>query len=121
MSVEELPNIAVVSVLVFEEILPSIAAVSVFVLVVVVGPLLLLKKLRKSRLLREEKAKDKVKQLQQLVEAENLTNAERILLEILESSRESAFVLKRFLFAAKVTAAILLIGLAINLIVALNN
>ena len=49
MSVEELPNIAVVSVLVFEEILPSIAAVSVLVLVVV-GPLLLLKKLRKSRL-----------------------------------------------------------------------
>ena len=120
MSVEELPNIAVVSVLVFEEILPSIAAVSVLVLVVV-GPLLLLKKLRKRRLLREEKAKDKAKQLQQLVEAENLTNAERILLEILESSRESAFVLKRFLFAAKVTAAILLIGLAINLIVALNN
>ena len=120
MSVEELPNIAVVSVLVFEEILPEIAAVSVLVFIVV-GPLLLLKKLRKSRLLREEKAKDKVKQLQQLVEAENLTNAERILLEILESSRESAFVLKRFLFAAKVTAAILLIGLAINLIVALNN
>ncbi|MBO88094.1 MAG: hypothetical protein CMP14_01115 [Rickettsiales bacterium] len=120
MSVEELPNIAVVSVLVFEEILPQIAAVSVLVFIVV-GPLLLLKKLRKSRLLREEKAKDKVKQLQQLVEAENLTNAEKILLEILESSRESAFVLKRFLFAAKVTAAILLIGLAINLIVALNN
>ena len=120
MSVEELPNIAVVSVLVFEEILPEIAAVSVLVFIVV-GPLLLLKKLRKSRLLREEKAKDKVKQLQQLVEAENLTNAEKILLEILESSRESAFVLKRFLFAAKVTAAILLIGLAINLIVALNN
>ena len=120
MSVEELPNIAVVSVRVFEEILPQIAAVSVLVFIVV-GPLLLLKKLRKSRLLREEKAKDKVKQLQQLVEAENLTNAEKILLEILESSRESAFVLKRFLFAAKVTAAILLIGLAINLIVALNN
>ena len=120
MSVEELPNIAVVSVLVFEEILPEIAAVSVLVFIVV-GPLLLMKKLRKSRLLREEKAKDKVKQLQQLVEAENLTNAEKILLEILESSRESAFVLKRFLFAAKVTAAILLIGLAINLIVALNN
>ena len=120
MSVEELPNIAVVSVLVFEEILPEIAAVSVLVFIVV-GPLLLMKKLRKSRLLREEKAKDKAKQIQQMVEAENLTNAERILLEILESSRESAFVLKRFLFAAKVTAAILLIGLAINLIVALNN
>ena len=120
MSVEELPNIAVVSVLVFEEILPEIAAVSVLVFIVV-GPLLLLKKLRKSRLLREEKAKDKAKQIQQMVEAENLTNAEKILLEILESSRESAFVLKRFLFAAKVTAAILLIGLAINLIVALNN
>ena len=82
---------------------------------------LLSKKLRRSRLIREERAKDKAKQLQQVVEAENLTNAERILLEILESSRESAFVLKRFLFAAKVTAAILLIGLAINLIVALNN
>ena len=120
MTVEELPNIAVVSVRVIEEILPKIAAISVLVFIVV-GPLLLLKKLRKRRLLREEKAKDKAKQLQQLVEAENLTNAERILLEILESSRESAFVLKRFLFAAKVTAAILLIGLAINLIVALNN
>ena len=74
--------------------------------------------------LRRDSRRKKVgeqKRIQQVVEAENLTNVEKILLEILESSRESAFVLKRFLFAAKVTAAILLIGLAINVIVALNN
>ena len=50
-----------------------------------------------------------------------MSTTDQLLLQILESSKESAFVLKRFLFAAKVFAAIWLISLAIGLIVALNN
>ena len=71
--------------------------------------------------LRRDSRRKKVgeqKRIQQVVEAENLTNAEKILLEILESSKQSAFVLKRFLFCLQVTAVIvlaLIIGQIINM------
>ena len=100
------------------ELIISAIVLGVGGLIVVGGGLLLLRKLRRSSLLREEKAKDKAKQLQQVVEAENLTNAEKLLLEILESSKQSAFVLKRFLFCLQVTAVIvlaLIIGQIINM------
>ena len=56
-----------------------------------------------------ETARKREERVSKLAESDNLTSTDKILLEILQSSKQSAFVLRRFLFFAQVFAAIWLL------------
>ena len=53
-----------------------------------------------------ETARKQEERVSKLAESDDLTSTDKILLEVLESTNQSAFVLKRFLFVAQCFAAL---------------